>query len=72
MRIVDDEGKQQPHDGKAVGHLQVCMEDLKVLLPLSSIAAETQLLSLILLLAAAGHAARVQLPPVRVASPCSC
>jgi hypothetical protein len=23
MRIVDDAGKQQPHDGKAVGHLQV-------------------------------------------------
>lgn len=23
MRIVDDQGVQQPHDGKAVGHLQV-------------------------------------------------
>jgi hypothetical protein len=23
MRIVDDEGKQQPNDGNAVGHLQV-------------------------------------------------
>jgi hypothetical protein len=23
MRIVDDQGKQQPNDGKAVGHLQV-------------------------------------------------
>jgi hypothetical protein len=23
MRIVDDQGQQQPNDGKAVGHLQV-------------------------------------------------
>jgi fatty-acyl-CoA synthase len=23
MRLVDDEGKQLPNDGKAVGHLQV-------------------------------------------------
>lgn len=23
MRIVDDQGKPQPNDGKAVGHLQV-------------------------------------------------
>lgn len=28
MRIVDDQGKQQPQDGKAVGHLQVRGTDL--------------------------------------------